>query len=406
MPSVLKGKNIVLGVTGSIACHKALDLASKLTQAGALVDTIMTHGATQFITPLAFRSITHRPVVTATFDPDSEFSVEHVALAQRADIVVVSPATANHIAKVAAGLADDPLTTTILATSAPLLVAPAMDAHMYDNPATQDNLAKLRDRGVTIVGPAEGRLASGLTGMGRLVEVLEMLGHISAVLGRSGDLAGYTMVVSAGGTQEPIDPVRVITNRSSGKMGYAVAEAARDRGARVVLITAPTSLADPAAVEMVKVRTAMQMRDAVIKHVADAQALIMAAAVSDYRPVSEAPHKLKKDAETLSIALDKTSDILEESQGNFIKVGFAAESQNLLENARDKLVKKSLDIVVANDITDDSSGFGADDNKVLLLDRSGTAEDLPLMPKYEVAQHILDRVRQLLAANPTRAISG
>ncbi len=396
MPGVLHGKNIVLGVTGSIACYKALDLASKLVQAGALVNAIMSYGATRFVTPLAFRSITHRPVVTDTFDPDSELSVEHVALAESADIVVVAPATAHFIAKMAAGLADDPLTTTILATRAPVMVAPAMDAHMYDNPATQENLSKLVDRGVLIVGPASGRLASGLVGMGRLVETPELVGNISAVLGRKGDLAEYTVVVSAGGTQEPIDPVRVITNRSSGKMGYAIAEVARDRGARVVLVTAPTSLADPVAVEVVKVGTALEMRDAVQDSVAGADALIMAAAVADYMPVSPASQKMKKDSDTWSIGLGKTPDILEESRGRFIKVGFAAESEDMLENARGKVLRKSLDLIVANDITAEGSGFGTDTNKVVLVDKSGGVEELPLMSKHEVAHRILDRVRQLL----------
>ena len=401
MPGVLEGKSLVLGVTGSIACYKAVDLASKLTQAGAVVDTVLSYGATRFVTPLAFRSVTHRQVVTETFDPDSELSVEHVALAQRADIIVVAPATAHLIAKMSAGLADDLLTTTILATASPVLVAPAMDAHMYDNPATQENLTRLRDRGVTIVGPATGRLASGLVGPGRLVEVPELMGHIRAVLGQRGDLAGYSVVVSAGGTHEPLDPVRLITNRSSGKMGYAIAEASRDRGARVVLVTAPTSLADPAAVQLVKITTAMEMRDAVIKHTADCDVLIMAAAVADYRPNSVATQKMKKDAQTWNIQLDKNPDILYEAQGNFIKVGFAAETDNLLENAIDKVARKSLDLLVANDVTGEGSGFGADTNKVLLLDRSGTVEDLPLMSKDEVAHRILNRVRELLVpANP------
>ena len=401
MPGVLEGKSLVLGVTGSIACYKAVDLASKLTQAGAVVDTVLSYGATRFVTPLAFRSVTHRQVVTETFDPDSELSVEHVALAQRADIIVVAPATAHLIAKMSAGLADDLLTTTILATAAPVLVAPAMDAHMYDNPATQENLTRLRERGVTIVGPATGRLASGLVGPGRLVEVPELMGHIRAVLGQRGDLAGYSVVVSAGGTHEPLDPVRLITNRSSGKMGYAIAEASRDRGARVVLVTAPTSLADPAAVQLVKITTAMEMRDAVIKHTADCDVLIMAAAVADYRPNSVATQKMKKDAQTWNIQLDKNPDILYEAQGNFIKVGFAAETDNLLENAIDKVARKSLDLLVANDVTGEGSGFGADTNKVLLLDRSGTVEDLPLMSKDEVAHRILNRVRELLVpANP------
>jgi phosphopantothenoylcysteine decarboxylase/phosphopantothenate--cysteine ligase len=400
MPGALERKNVVLGVTGSIACYKALDLASKLTQAGALVDTIMSYGAAQFVTPLAFRSITHRPVVTDTFDPDSELSVEHVALAEQADIVVVAPATAHFLAKMAAGLADDPLTTTILATQAPVMVAPAMDAHMYENPATQDNLSRLRSRGVHVAGPARGRLASGLMGMGRLVETPELMGNISAILGQKGDLAGRAVVVSAGGTQEPIDPVRVITNRSSGKMGYAIAEAARDRGAKVVLVTAPTSLPDPVAVQVVKVSTALDMRDAVQKAVADSDVLIMAAAVADYMPVSAADQKIKKSAASLSIELDKTPDILQETNGSFIKVGFAAESEDLLENARDKVVRKSLDLIVANDITQEGSGFGTDTNKVFIVDKKGDVEDLPLMSKYEVSNCILDRVRELLATRP------
>ena len=399
MTRVLAGKNIVLGVTGSIACYKALDLASKLTQADALVDAILSYGATQFITPLAFRDITHRPVLISTFDAESELGVEHVALAQRADIVVVAPATANFIAKAAAGLADDPLTTTLLATRAPVLVAPAMDGHMYDNPATQDNLSTLKSRGIAIVGPEEGWLASGMVAMGRLVETPELMGHICAILGRHGDLAGRSIVVSAGGTQEPIDPVRVVANRSSGKMGYAIAEAARGRGARVVLVAAPTSLPDPVAVETVKVATALEMRDAVLRAVDEADVLVMAAAVADYSPVSVAPQKLKKDAEKLSIELGKNPDILAESKGKCVRVGFAAESEDLLRYAREKVLGKSLDLIVANDIAADGSGFGADTNKVLLVDREGNDEELPLMSKGEVAHRILDRVRQLLPSS-------
>ena len=398
MARVLEGKHIVLGVTGSIACYKALDLASKLMQAGSLVDTVMSYGATQFVTPLTFRSITHRPVVTNTFDAGSELSVEHVALAKSADIVVVVPATAHFIAKAAVGMADDPLTTTILATAAPLLISPAMDGHMYDNPATQENLAKLAARGVTIIGPAEGRLASGLMGIGRLVEPSELLGHISAVLGRKGDLAGRKIVVSAGGTQEPLDPVRVLTNLSSGRMGYAIAEAARDRGAEVVLVSAPTSLPDPTTVQVIKVNTALEMRDAVLKAVDDASALVMAAAVADYRPSAAETKKPKKEGPTWTLELERNPDILQESSGNFIKVGFAAESQDLLKNAKEKLLKKSLDLIVANNITAEGSGFGSDTNKVLLIDKNGSVEALPLMSKHAVADRILDRVGELSAA--------
>lgn len=396
MNGPLADKHIVLGVTGSIACYKSIDLASKLTQAGALVDTILSYGATQFVAPLAFRSITHREVVTDTFDPDSEFSNHHVALAQRADIVVIAPATVNCIAKLAVGLADDPLTTTVIATAAPLLIAPAMDANMFDHPATRENLTRLRERGVVVAGPAPGRLASGLMGMGRLLETPELLGHIAAALGRDGDLAGRTIVVSAGGTQEPIDPVRVITNNSSGKMGYALAEAARDRGARAVLITAPTSLPDPPLVNVIPIQTAQQMGDAVLSQLERADALIMAAAVADYRPVTAAGQKIKKSQQELTIELTRTTDILEASTGNFVKVGFSAESENLIANATEKVRRKALDLIVANDITDPDSGFGRDTNRVVLIDRELQVEELPLLSKYEVSNRILDRVVSLL----------
>jgi len=395
MAGALADKHVVLGVTGSIACYKALDLASKLMQAGALVNTIMSYGATQFVTPLAFRSITHRAVVTDSFDPDSEYSVEHVALAQQADVIVVAPATVHCIAKLALGLADDPLTTTIVAATCPLVVAPAMDGNMYDHPATQANLATLRERGVVIAGPGTGRLASGLTGVGRLLETPELLGHISYAIGKNGDLAGKTVVVSAGGTMEPIDPVRVITNHSSGKMGYALAEAARDRGADVVLVTAPTSLPDPALVKVVQVRTAEQMGEAIQSHLKKADALIMAAAVADYRPAEAADQKIKKSEDDLNISLAKTTDILKSVKGDFVRVGFAAESQNLVENAKAKVRSKQLDLIVANDITAEGSGFGSDTNKVTLIDRDLAVEELPLLNKYDVSNRILDRVKGL-----------
>ncbi len=404
MAMPLANKHIVLGVTGSIASYKAVDLASKLTQAGALVDVIMTYGATRFVTPLAFRSITHREVVTDTYDIASEFANHHVAMARRADIVVIAPATVNCIAKLAAGMADDALTTTVIATTAPLLVAPAMDAAMYDHPATRENLAKLEQRGVIMAGPAPGRLASGLMGMGRLLEPTDLLGHIAAALGRSGDLAGRTIVVSAGGTQEPIDPVRVITNNSSGKMGYALAEAARDRGARAVLIASPTGLPDPPLVEVVRVQTAAQMAQAVQRETVNADALIMAAAVADYRPATAAEQKIKKTDAELTLDLAKTVDILATVRGDFVRVGFAAESENLVVNASDKVRRKSLDLIAANDITEAGSGFGADTNKVTLIDRDLKVEELPLLTKYEVGQRILDRVRDLLAgAAPKRS---
>ena len=398
MPDLLKDSRIALGVTGSIACYKAVELASKLTQEGALVDVIMTRGAANFLNPLTFRSITHRPVVTDLFDPQSALSMDHVAIAESADVIIVAPATAHAIAKLAWGLADDALTTTVLATRAPVVVAPAMDGHMYENPATQENVERLRSRGVTIAGPAEGRLASGLVGRGRLLEPSELLGHLRMVLGRTGDLADLKVVVSAGGTQEPLDPVRVIANRSSGKMGYAIAEAARDRGANCVIVSAPTNLPDPIGARVVKVQTALEMRDAVLHQCRDADALIMAAAVADWRPAQPADHKVKKGAsDTWSIELTKNPDILAEAQGDhLVKVGFAAESEDLLANAQAKLVSKGLDLIVANDITAEDSGFAVDTNRVMLLDREGGVDQWPLLTKYQVGDRILDRVAAII----------
>ena len=396
MSGPLLNKHIVLGVTGSIASYKAVDLASKLTQAGALVDTILTYGATQFVTPLAFRSITHRDVITDLYDLDSEFSNEHVALARQADIITIVPATVNCIAKLAWGMADDPLTTTVVATEAPLLIAPAMDGNMYSHPATQDNLTTLKSRGVVIIGPDQGHLASGLTGRGRLVEPSVLVGHISATLGKNGDLSGKKIVISAGGTQEPIDPVRVITNNSSGKMGYAIAEAARDRGAEVVLISAPTTLTPPASITVKNVTTAAEMCDLVLSEVSDSDVLIMSAAVADYTPTTSAVQKIKKSDSGLTIDLTKTIDILEKAQGNFVKVGFSAESENLVPNAKEKIGRKSLDLIVANDITDPDSGFGKDTNKVVIIDKQLQSESLPVLSKYEVGNEILDRALQVL----------
>ncbi len=390
---MVKDKVVVLGVTGSIAAYKAVELASQLTQAGARVDVIMTEAATQFVTPLTFRSVTGRPVVTKMFELSSEYSIEHVSLAEAADVVVIAPATANTIAKIAAGMADDMLSCTVLATKAPVVVAPAMDVNMYENQVTRENLAKLKARGFTIVGPGYGRLASGKMGLGRLVDVSEILGTISQVLGRSGDLSGKCIVVTAGGTQEPLDPVRCLTNRSSGKMGYALAEAARDRGAQVVLVTAPTALVKPFGVEVVDVTTAQEMYEAVKKAVGKATALIMAAAVADYRPRKVAESKIKREkADSLTLELERTPDILGSVKGDFLRVGFAAESEDLVANAREKLRKKQLDLIVANDV----SAVGAETNRVVIIDKSGNIDELPTLPKREVADKILDKVVRLL----------
>lgn len=398
MPRPFQDKNIVLGVTGSIACYKAVDLASKLSQAGARVDVVMTESATKFVSPITFRSITHRPVVTDMFDPESELGIHHVALAERANLVVVAPATADFIAKAANGLADDALGTTILATTAPVLMAPAMDGHMYENVATQENIERLRGRGVSFAGPASGRLASGLSGKGRLLETPELLGHIALVLGRNGDLAGRSVVVSAGGTQEPIDPVRIITNRSSGKMGYAIAEAARDRGARVTLVSAPTALGDPTGVEIRRAASVAEMRDAVLGACAGADILVMAAAVSDYRPAEVAPQKIKKEAdgEGMVLQLLKNEDFFKEVPADVLRIGFAAETESLVSNAQVKLQDKGLDLIAANDVTEEGSGFEVETNRVTLIDREGRTEELPLMDKYEVGHRILDRAVELM----------
>jgi len=390
---MLKGKVIVLGVTGSIAAFRAADLASKLVQAGASVDVVMTPAATEFVTPLTFRAITEGSVVVDMFGG----GLEHVELAWRADVVVVAPATATTIARLAHGLAEDMVSVTVLATRAPVLVCPAMDSQMFENPATQVNLETLRGRGMTIVGPEIGRLASGRMGLGRLSDSETILGAICYVLGREGDLAGRKVVVTAGGTREPIDPVRYVSNYSSGKMGYAIAEAARDRGAEVVLVSAPTALPTPYGVKLASVQRAAEMRDAVVQECRDAQALVMAAAVADYQPAATAEQKMKRRAKTLSLELTRTPDILAEAGTGLVRVGFAAESENLVANARRKLESKGLDLIVANDITGPEPAFDADTNRVVILDRAGGEERLPVMTKYEVAQRILDRVVELLA---------
>lgn len=390
---MLKNKTIVLGITGGIAAYKAADLASKLTQAGAKVETVMTESATKFITPLTLRNITRRPVVTDMFELASEWSVEHVALAEAADCVVIAPATANTIARLAAGIADDMLGTVVLATEAPVIVAPAMNDNMYRNSVTQKNVEMLKARGFTFIEPELGRLASGKVGKGRLPETGRIIEVIEQVLGRKKDLEGKRIVVTAGGTQEPIDPVRHISNRSSGKMGYALAGAARDRGAQVTLVTAPATLSPPDGVEVIKVRTVADMRDAVLKAVKKADVLIMAAAVSDFRVARQAGQKIKKQGGRLALELVETKDFLLELPDNFIKVGFAAESENMVANAKKKLKEKRLDMIVANDITQADAGFDVDTNRVTMIDKKGKAEELPLMSKREVAERILDRVK-------------
>ena len=402
--SNLTGKTVVLGIAGSIASYKAADVASKLVQAGVRVDVCLTPAATRFITPLALRSLTARPVYVDMFDPEAETAEAHVALARRADAVLVAPATATTLARIAHGLAEDMVSLTVLATRAPVLLAPAMDNQMWENASTRANVALLRERGLAVVGPAVGRLASGHSGAGRLETTERILGALSALLGRTGDLAGRHVVVTAGGTQEPIDPVRYVSNHSSGKMGFAVAEAARDRGARVTLIATPSTaaLAIPYGVERVTAVRTVDLRDAVLAACREADALVMAAAPADFTPAGTAEHKIKKDGSgRLALELTETPDILQavhDAALPVIRVGFAAESQHVVEYARAKVARKGLHLIAANDITAEGAGFGTDTNLVTLIDADGRVEALPLLSKYEVAQRILDRVAALLAA--------
>lgn len=399
--SIFTDKHILLGVTGSIAAYKAADLASKLTQAGAQVDVILTPAAEKFITPLTFQSVTGRKAFTDAELWGGEAHVLHVGLGHSADLLVVAPATANTLAKLAHGLADNLLTITALAAQCPLLVAPAMDVGIYTNLATQDNLRILAEHGVIFAGPGEGRMASGLVGKGRFLEPAELLGHIRLALGRKGPLAGKKVVVTAGGTQEPLDPVRVLTNKSSGKQGYAVAQAALDAGATVVLVTAPTALTPPVGAKVVPVATAREMLEAVLAESAGAEALVMAAAVADFHPKQVAGDKLKKRDGIPQIELEAAPDVLLAIAGMGsgkprIVIGFAAESRDLLKNAKSKLESKKLDMIVANDISAPDSGFGAETNRVILLLPNAKEETLPLMSKSEVAETIIARLALLL----------
>ncbi len=414
---MLLNKRILVGICGGIACYKAVELVSQLQQAGALVDVIMSEHAEEFVRPLTFSTMSHRPVYSDLWEPSGRAAETHIALGERAELLVIVPATANTIAKLAHGIADNMLTAVALATQAPLLLAPAMHHNMYTHPATQANLTSLRERGAYIVEPEVGRLASGEVGVGRLPDTNVLLGAINAALGRKGDLAGRRVVVTAGGTQEPIDPVRFVGNRSSGKMGYALAIEARDRGAEVILISGPVALDAPYGVEVHRVETAVQMRDAVRSAVVDADVLVMSAAVADYRPAEAAAQKLKKggaqeraDQNGFSLRLVRNPDILEElaesvdKQGGderpkqrLVRVGFAAETNDLANYARAKLVAKRLDLLVANDVSRSDSGFGTDTNKVYIFHAGGAMEDLPVMPKTGVATAIWDRIVLLLS---------
>ena len=395
----LKDKRIILGVTGSIACYKAVDLASKLRQAGAIVDVILTKSALQFVTPLTFQSVTGQPAHTDDDLWGNSGHVLHVGLGEKADLFVIAPATANTLAKLAHGQADNLLTITALAARCPLLLAPAMDGGMYDHPATQANVTTLRARGVTFAGPVAGHLASGLSGVGRMMEPLELRGVIRHKLAENGALTGKKIVVTAGGTQEPIDPVRYITNRSSGKQGYAIAQAALDFGAAVTLISTPTALPVPAGAKLLSVSTANDMLKAVQSATANADALVMVAAVADFRPANAAKQKIKKGDGIPTLKLAANPDILATlatQEFPRVRVGFAAESQNLLDNAASKLRRKKLDFIVANDISASDAGFAVDTNRVTLLFADGRTEALPLQEKNAVAEKVIETITKLL----------
>ena len=392
---MLQGKKIVLGVTGGIAVYKAVDLASRLRKAGCEVRVVMTDHAQQFVTPLTFKEISGNAVATSMWNANQEFNVEHIALANWADAFLVAPATANILAKMACGIADDLLSTTLLAAQAPIVVCPAMNTGMYQNPATQENIAKLQERGVTVMPPAVGHLACGTSGPGRLPEPQQIVEFMSAFFaGREGDLRGLRVLVTAAGTREPIDPVRYVGNRSSGKMGYAVAQMAAERGADVLLISGPSALAAPPNVRVVNVETTNEMLEACLAAYGDVDIVIKAAAVADYRPRDVADQKIKKKTDdALTVVMDKNPDILKTlgaKKEQQVLVGFAAETQNLLANAREKVVKKNLDMIVANDVTAAGAGFNSDTNIVKFLFANGDVRELEQMPKVDVANRILD----------------
>ena len=400
---MLKGKKIVLGVTGGIAVYKAVDLVSRLRKQGCEVRVVMTEHAQQFVTPLTFKEISGNQVAVSMWSSNQEFNVEHIALANWADAFVVAPATANIIAKMAYGLADDLLSTTLLAAQAPIVVCPAMNTGMYENVATQENIAKLQGRGITVMPPAVGKLACGTSGAGRLPEPQEIVEFLNAFFAkREGDLRGLKVLVTAAGTREPIDPVRFVGNRSSGKMGYAVAQMAAERGAEVLLISGPSALSIPANVKAIKVETTNEMLEACLESYDKVDIVIKAAAVADYRPRDVAEQKIKKKTDdALTVVMDKNPDILKTlgaKKTHQVLVGFAAETQNLLENARDKVVKKNLDMIVANDVTAVGAGFNADTNIVKFLFANGEVRSLEQMPKVDVANCILDealKIREL-----------
>ena len=394
MAKAPKQRVIVVGVTGGIACYKAVELVRLLVKNEFDVRVIMTHGALEFVTPLTFQTLSGNPVATEIFDLTQESQIGHIFLADSADLFVVAPATANIIGKVAAGIADDLLTTVLMATQAPVLIAPAMNIHMYENAILQENLRKLRRIGYHILEPAEGYLACGYDGKGRLPDAEKIAEEIGRLLGAK-DLAGERLLITAGPNREPLDPVRYLSNRSSGKMGYALANAALRRGAEVALVSGPTGLAAPAGARLIAVSTAAEMRAAVLHEYDRCTAVIMAAAVSDYRVASVAKKKIKRGKAPLELRLEPNPDILKElgaSKNGKWLVGFAAETEDLTANAQKKLHEKNLDMVVANNVAEAGSGFDGDTNIATIVDRTGAVRSLPLMSKAELADRIYDHL--------------
>ncbi len=403
----LVGKQIVLGVTGSIAAYKAIALLRTLLREGATVQVVMTQSATKFVTPLTFEVLSGHPVSTDVFEAHQE--MKHLSLSEQADAIVIAPATANCLAKSALGLGDDLLSTMLLTAQCPLIVAPAMDGGMWTHPSVTEHVAKLRARGTIVVDPEVGPLASGRIGQGRLAEEATILEAIQAALAPRRDWQGHRILVSAGPTQEAIDPVRFISNRSSGKMGYAIAEAAQARGAQVVLVTGPTALQQPKGIEVVSVATAEEMMKALSSRLAWSTTVIMAAAVADFRPTNPALQKLKKQGRTgQTLELERTTDILASlsaQRTTQLMVGFAAETSDLIAHAKRKLTEKGLDLIVANDVTALGGGFGSDQNTATLIDREGVLTELPMMPKRALADAILNRAQELLRVRQSNQTS-
>ncbi|MCL4541378.1 MAG: bifunctional phosphopantothenoylcysteine decarboxylase/phosphopantothenate--cysteine ligase CoaBC [Chloroflexi bacterium] len=397
--NALSGRRIGIAVCGGIAAYKIAGLVSTLAQEGAEVDVLFTRDAARFVSPLTFQALTHRPVHTDPWELGTSGSITHVALARTLEVLVVAPVTAHTLARLAHGFADDMVTLVALATAAPVILAPAMDAEMYQHPAVRHNVALLQERGCRVIGPATGRLASGLVGIGRLADIPEILAEIEHCLAATRDLAGVRITVTAGGTQEPIDPVRFIGNRSSGKMGYAIAEVAQRRGAEVTLISGPVALIPPAGVHLKRIRTALELRSALHAMLSKTDVVVQAAAVADYRMQTPEQQKIKRTGATLTLQLVENPDIIAEIGAmpeHPLLIGFAAETGQNLEVARSKLRRKGLDLIVFNDITREGSGFGTDTNEVTLLPAEGEPLALPLLSKHEVAEQLLAWVSQML----------